>query len=251
MRTRGTLRRQLPSPITLLERKEYLSRLRESVQPSPSVRGCQGLEPGNKKTGLSGNLYKSIFVWNLPAAATCPGASPWCLTCCYNADTRVDVFPISRWMQNWSAVEERPTEVETTICSQLQVAPQPAAVRIHSSGDFYSSDYVALWLRICARNPDVHFWSYTRSWANPNIRTALEELRKQPNVQIFASWDASMPSAPPEWRQSVVRSEPASDEQQSESVALNCPEEISGGPTCASCGYCIRKGEGDVIFTVH
>lgn len=37
-----------------------------------------------------------------------------------------------------------------------------AAVRIHDAGDFFSDDYLAAWLRIAARFPDVLFYCYTK-----------------------------------------------------------------------------------------
>ena len=36
-------------------------------------------------------------------------------------------------------------------------------LRVHDSGDYYSRDYVAKWMEIAKRLPDVRFYSYTKS----------------------------------------------------------------------------------------
>jgi len=37
-----------------------------------------------------------------------------------------------------------------------------ACIRIHDSGDFFSDDYLAAWLRIAQHNPSVLFYAYTK-----------------------------------------------------------------------------------------
>lgn len=37
------------------------------------------------------------------------------------------------------------------------------AVRIHDSGDYYSAKYLEKWIQIAERNPDITFYSYTKS----------------------------------------------------------------------------------------
>jgi len=37
-----------------------------------------------------------------------------------------------------------------------------AWIRIHDSGDFFTDDYLAAWLRICHAHPDNTFYAYTK-----------------------------------------------------------------------------------------
>jgi hypothetical protein len=238
------VRRPRPSEDQLQWRRGYLAALRwltPDVNNDPP-----GLERGNVKTGTSGTLFSTVLIWNLPSVATCPGASPWCLTGCYTADERADVFPVSTWRSNWGAFFSAPDRLASAILRQLDTATPDVAVRIHSSGDFFSVDYVEWWNSIVRARPAVSFWAYTRSWAVPALREALEKLRSESNVQLFASWDDSMPLPPNEWRLALV-----DRAMTSRTGHLSCPEEQPNGPQCASCGFCISPDERDVLFHLH
>lgn len=113
-----SLRRATPTEETLTYRERYLASLQMLAPSEPVVGEAPGLETGNRKIGQTGSQYDSMFVWNLPAVSTCPGATAWCRRYCYNADPRVEVFPLERWMQNWLWVEQRPERLLTTILSQ-------------------------------------------------------------------------------------------------------------------------------------
>lgn len=237
------MKRSRPAEDILHWRRGYLAGLRWVTPDLTAI--APGLELGNTKTGTSGTLFATVLVWNLPSVVTCPGASEWCLSGCYTADQREDVFPISSWRGNWGAFLESPDSLAQLILGQLDDCTPKVAVRIHSSGDFFTVDYIQWWLKIVRSRPEVSFWAYTRSWRLPELRGALEELRQQPNVQLFASWDASMPQTPPGWRIAFV------DSAASSGSFLSCPEEQIGGPQCASCGFCIVDDNRDVLFHLH
>jgi Gene product 88 len=251
MSKRIQLRRSVPDEQLLAWRKGYLSALRHIYPQRKSSESPRGLSPGNSKTGATGEIFKSVFLWNLPAVASCPGASEWCLTHCYNADDRPDVFPVEEWAENWFWVEERPDVLSKHIIQQLTCATPPVAVRIHSSGDFYSEQYIAFWRRIIEALPDVSFWAYTRSWVRQDLRLALEQLRMAKNMQLFASVDHTMPAPPAEWRLAVVFNGRLEPRIASEMPELPCPEQVEGGPNCANCGFCIRGGNRGVAFAIH
>jgi hypothetical protein len=48
------------------------------------------------------------------------------------------------------------------ICEEIKLL-NVGAVRIHDSGDYYSRDYLNKWIEIAKRNPDIVFYSYTKS----------------------------------------------------------------------------------------
>lgn len=66
-------------------------------------------------------------------------------------------------------------------------------VRIHSSGDFFSLEYLSAWVevanRVAAIDPTVVFWAPTRIWANGQNNEAASRLGalRQPNLVIRAS----------------------------------------------------------------
>jgi hypothetical protein len=142
--------------------------------------------------------------------------------------------------------------VRTEIVQQLDEAPGPVAVRVHSSGDFYSTEYIEMWKYIAVAHPAVHFWAYTRSWAVLELQDRLEELHRCPNFQLFASWDESMPAPPLGWRLSIVSEHGTAPLSPVLAQKLiRCPEEMKLEINCAACSHCIDQNERGVWFTAH
>lgn len=247
------LKRPFPTNKVLAWREGYLAGLQNVLPRKPARSVPSGLGLGNTKTGRTGSRFASIFVWNLPAIVTCPAASAWCKRHCYNADSREHVFPVKDWSESWWWALESPVSVSDAINGQLDCAPAPCGVRLHSSGDFFSTEYIELWERIIIAHPDIQFWTYTRSWAVASLKPGLERIRRAPNCHMFASWDAEMPEPPPAWRKALVfDSEESLVQHQARHPESNvCPEQICQVECCASCGICMRKSEEDVLFYLH
>lgn len=238
------LKRKVPDEKTLSNRRAMLSKLKMTM---PSADEFYGLEGGNKKTGKRNGLGEVIYVWNLPPVVTCPGASD-CLHYCYNADLRFNVYPIEKWRVNWYWVEYRRDEAIAKINEALSRVDKPV-VRVHSSGDFYSSTYTMLWHEIAQHNCHAMFWAYTRSWKIPEILPSLEILRANSNFQIFASIDQrdTFDKYPSGWRTCYVGKEVKNDE------FYNCPEQYStdGTVTCSTCRHCYTASCDNIYFTMH
>lgn len=245
-------RKGVPDKETLEWRRAFL-RIASALRPSEARDLVSGrdeiyLERGNHKVGKRSQHYDNVFVWNLPPVATCPGASDLCTTYCYNADPREDVFPIEKWLNNWRLSLYQPDLVERKIVESVRSAGGKSAFRIHSSGDFFSEEYVLLWERIISSLPDTDFWTYTRSWVKRSILRALERLRSLENVQVFASWDNTMPPPPQGWRRAIV----ITHEHEVRPSGIICPEQVGEVEDCAHCRYCIRRGgKGDVFFILY
>lgn len=205
------------------------------------------LEKGNSKTGQSSHLYDEILVWNIPALKTCPGASDWCRKCCYNGDDIVNKFPVSKWNKNLLYFMNNPNELMKRLISFLNFPERKVAVRIHSSGDFFSNEYTDFWIKIIELSPNTLFWAYTRSWTIDFLLPKLNDLRSLNNIQLFASWDNTMKDPPKNWRLSVVYDQGS----QINFSGLVCPEQSGLVPNCATCNYCIKKGTGNVNFIIH
>lgn len=250
----STKKRIAPTAKTLEWRSGYLCDLRGLKPAAPTSPTDIKLSLGNTKTGQNGDLYKTTLVWNLPSLVTCPGASEWCLRHCYNADNRIEKFPIDRWVENWwMSIFDKSTLYES-ISEQLKLSEKPCAVRIHSSGDFYSSEYIEFWYQIALDNQNVKFWAYTRSWNDETMSEAMSGLRRLENFQLFASYDSTMDKERlPKWRKSLVvySEEEAKDFIETNSNSVICPEQIGKVSNCASCGICINNSSVNVIFLFH
>lgn len=247
-------KRELPDKEKTSKRKKYMKDMEELVATEPINKAMpDGLENGNGKTGNSGKLFDKIFVWNLPPVITCPGISDWCKCNCYNADDRHEKFPISKWCDNlWWALNDKKA-LKERFFSQLEgCKTKKTAVRIHSSGDFFSKEYIAFWKDIIRLSPDVYFWAYTRSWAVDELVEDIKELDKLSNVKLILSWDETMPRPLDGFAKSIVYS--SNDEI---SIALKrsdgtvCPEQYNLVPSCADCGICINKLLGNIYFVLH
>lgn len=250
----STKERVIPSKFLLNWRKEFLLKLRMVKPAHPQCFSDICLSPGNSKLGKTGKFYKSVFVWNLPSVVTCPGASSWCLTHCYNADAREAKFPVEEWLKNWWMTLNRPEILKDTIAQQIVDAEKPCAIRIHSSGDFYSKAYINFWIDIISSVDDTFFWAYTRSWADTDLFPVLDKLRSIKNMELFASWDSTMKDYPPtEWRRSYVYIDISSAQEHRirDSRAFICPEQEGTIQDCASCGFCMRKLNKDILFYFH
>jgi len=60
--------------------------------------------------------------------------------------------------------------------NKLAVIPHPDFFRIHDSGDFFSREYLGMWLEIVRSMKDIHFWAPTRIWTSSSGARLLEEV---------------------------------------------------------------------------
>ena len=224
---------------------------------------------GNLKLGAS------VFTYSRPAgqpdvdgSGTCPGATPECEAVCYAKRISGAVFDVYR----------------RNVGNDVPPIPDEARLlRIHVSGDFDTPEYIYNWTARLRERSDVTAWAYTRSWRCHSLLEFLEELRALPNVQLFASMDASTPELPPAgWRRAwlwrdldaaVAGPWPLEERLDSLTHAIGeygmtistdnqvclidgtpsyvCPEETGRQPDCVACRYCFDGQQNDVTFLEH
>lgn len=247
-------KRKIPDENKMNKRKKYMKDMEKltAIQPQ-NITDPRGMKQGNGKTGNCGKLFEQIFVWNLPPVITCPGISEWCRNNCYNADERYEKFPISEWCENLWWVLNNKEALERRILSQLyECKNKRIAVRIHSSGDFFSKEYISFWSDIIRQNPEVHFWAYTRSWTMERLVEDIKKLNSLDNMKLLLSWDETMIQPPDELDKSIV----VNSNEEIISIAKRkggviCPEQYNLVSSCADCGLCICKSSGNIYFVVH
>lgn len=239
-------KRSIPTQSDLSWRSEFLSSVKRKSFDN-EYKSAPLFEYGNSKIGFSSEEYDLVLVWNLPVVLTCPSASTWCLKSCYNADERKEKFPLDLWHKNLLYFKQEENELQAILLNTLLQPDKRIAVRIHSSGDFFSVKYIDFWTKIISQTPNVRYWSYTRSWTDSALLNRLEILKSLDNIQLFASWDKTMPAPPKGWRKSFVY----------DNLTINpvdgivCPEQNGSVPNCATCNYCITKKHGDIYFILH
>jgi hypothetical protein len=136
-------------------------------------------------------------------------------------------------------------------------------LRIHVSGDMYSSEYAMKWVRIARRCPRTSFYGYTRSYRIPEILPVLVELSRQKNVTLWWSVDAETgipTTVPPNVHLAYLQTTAEDDPGPSDIVfrtrplrgtpitriglSVVCPTENgthqAENTTCTSCRRCFR-----------
>ncbi len=193
------------------------------------------LPRGNTKVGR-------VWTFSLPSFLSCPGASSWCRKHCY-ARRFEALRPNCRqaYLRNMVlSLDEKPF-VRHLLAALPQNAP---LVRLHVSGDFYSSEYISAIQEVCEARSQTTFWAYTRSWLIPSLRPALESFRMLSNVNLFASVDPDMPDPPVGWRAAFVECDPRA-------TGLSCRHQQGEVESCLECGHCFRIRNGHVVFSTH
>jgi hypothetical protein len=129
---------------------------------------------GNAKVG------PDVFTFSLPAGYTCPGAKH-CLAFanrqtgqltdgpeqefrCFSASSEVR-FPhtrAARW-HNYDLLRAASSTAAMSRLIERSLVGGAELVRIHVSGDFFSSEYLLAWCRVADARPLTRFYAYTKS----------------------------------------------------------------------------------------
>ena len=114
-----------------------------------------------------------IYNWSIPALAaklsngknikTCPNAGA-CANVCYARNGTYNFSNVkARHTANLEYVIDDP---QGWLAQMLEEVNHPRMrgkyVRIHDSGDFFSEDYLRLWLKVALLTPNVTFYCYTK-----------------------------------------------------------------------------------------
>ena len=133
---------------------------------------------GNSKLG-------PIPFYSLPPITTCPSATRFCRAYCYAIyeilDRRAHLREAASYIL--SLREDFP-DIINWYLDKLRSRAPTRVVRLHVSGDFYSTEYVVKWYRVAEANPDYVFYTYTRSF-----KQVIEAGKPPGNLLIHLSAD--------------------------------------------------------------
>jgi Gene product 88 len=114
-----------------------------------------------------------IFNWTLPAFGVtltngtnmnvCPQAGA-CASFCYARSGTYNFSNVKRrHIQNLEYILEDPDGWFEQMLGEVQKPKMIGKhIRIHDAGDFFSKDYLQLWIKIAELTPDVTFYCYTK-----------------------------------------------------------------------------------------
>lgn len=116
------------------------------------------LSAGNSKLG------KDILIFDILAQITCPDCAKCVLKCYALRDQRLYKPTFNARLMRTHLAVHHLEFLEKLIRDQLaRDKGKHPYVRIHSSGDFFSPEYTAMWERIADDFPNVTFYCYTKS----------------------------------------------------------------------------------------
>jgi hypothetical protein len=128
---------------------------------------------------------------------------------------------------------------------------KPKYFRIHSSGDFYSKEYLEMWLAVIKACPKTKFLAYTKVYG------FFHKLELPKNFSVFLSY---MPSIP--YDQAKKFSDGiglpmayAHSVKPKKQGIVRCLEQVNTKLNCNSCGICFEmpnyKRPFDILFIEH
>lgn len=132
---------------------------------------------------------KSALVFDLPAVTTCPNCKDCKCKCYALVQQRMYQDTKAKRELNYYLLLNYPEFMQEQIGAQLQHERTKRGkrfytVRLHASGDFFSSQYIKFWERIAKDNKDFLFYGYSKTFG---IFPELETLNKLKNVNIVNS----------------------------------------------------------------
>lgn len=101
-----------------------------------------------------------FYDFAIPAVKTCPQAG-LCKVYCYAQQGRY-IFQHVRSVAQRRYLATMKSDFVEKMSDEIQ-KKQPTHLRIHSSGDFYSLEYLQKWIQIAKKHPSIIFYCYTKS----------------------------------------------------------------------------------------
>jgi len=188
------------------------------------------LQAGNKK------LSRDILIFNLPPGKSCLNCKE-CYKTCYarKAYRQYPNVKIS-WNYNLELAKNDPDKLFNSIVNQLK-STKKNIIRIHSSGDFFSQDYIDLWEKIIKSFPDKRFYVYTKV----NKLLDFSNIRKLNNFNLIKSFiDGHLNYGSIDYCNKLVKNH----------GAFLCPATKGKAIACGQdCNYCINNSRP--VFIEH
>jgi hypothetical protein len=190
---------------------------------------------GNSKMG------NNVYIFNLPPIKTCT-PTIWCLKgkdgtpSCYalrNNFLLPSVIKSGEIRYKISKSNQFATEMVTFIKKK-----KVKYFRIHSSGDFYSKEYVEKWIEITKNCPETKFRGTTH---RRDLISVIEKLNSLPNVIIRESLDSGVKNQ----ITSLSFVALSSLDIVKKEISYHCVN------SCPSCGYSCWENRGNVNFDEH
>ncbi len=176
-----------------------------------------------------------IYTLTLEERATCPNSCQHWRDCYGNK---------MNWSERLMAGPALEWRLGAEIAALQQKHPEGFLVRLHVLGDFYSTEYVRLWLSWLRRFPALHVFGYT-AWPTG---TPIGALLRDASDRLWGRFSIRHSNAALDERSTDT----ATDTTLRGRTALGvvCPAQTGGSDCCATCGLCWQSRE-NIVFLLH
>ena len=145
------------------------------------------ISTGNSKMGR-------IPSFSLPSGRSCSAAackSCYCEGCYAGKLERLRPSVRNAYADNYSVASDDLPGLESYLNWYFDSPNAPRLFRVHVSGDFFSAEYLAMWVRVTASHPDTKFLAFTKQynlvgdWGRANMPNNFRiVLSAWPGVEI-------------------------------------------------------------------
>ena len=207
-----------------------------------------------------GNEEIMFLTWSLPSRSTCPYATEMCKKRCFAKKN--ESFKNVRDSRNSNLAETyKPTFVEDMIKHLEYHLQRPKAqdkliiVRIHTSGDFYNTEYFNKWVEISnyfKDNKNIMFQAYTKSM--PILRQYIEENEiglNDINIHfVWSIWNDTQKEYTEYAKYLGMQTFTALPKDEIEIAIKNGAFECKD-LDCASCRECYSNNHKEIVIPYH
>lgn len=202
-------------------------------------------EDDGVKISKGNDKLDNIPNMSLVPVHTCIGMVDECKYCYARVSMRCSTWAEVRWRVNTFYAKNLLRRFYDDVCAQIYLS-RTDYFRIHVGGDFFSQDYLYMWIKIATKFPQVKFLAFTKSFE-------LDWRFIPSNLiviwSVFPSTDFySVPPGPRAYTKfDVIHRYYPPVEIPRLRAAMMC----SG--TCRSCGMCYHNdvNQVDVVFNAH
>lgn len=181
-----------------------------------------------------------VYGLTLEERATCPSSCEQWLNCYGNGMSQMRAYRYQRGPELLEALDR-----ELTILSSEPNTRNGFAVRLHSLGDFYDTDYVEFWKDKLIQHPSLRVFGFT-AWhpTNDDIGRAIKRITDK-HWNRFAIRFSNQPN---QTRSASVVPNDTHRPQKGDGII--CPAEEQMTNSCSTCGYCWNS-EKPIVFIEH
>ena len=202
-----------------------------------------GMPRLNLKRLVYGNqkLDKSILIFDLLAGTELGVCNQNCFKCYALQSQKQYIYSYMFRYLNTILAKNYTDILKDIIITQIKSAKSKNIIRIHSSGDFFTQDYIDMWNCIIGQFPNKKFYAYTKRLNDFNF-TDIQKNKNFNLINSFVSLDG----------QSVINyGDKEHIKKLSENGCFVCPATKQNwkGMCGKECNYCITNK--NVCFHIH